>query len=270
MDLIIKAIILGIVEGVTEFLPISSTGHLILFGHFLGFTGKFATMFEIIIQLGAILAVVYFYRSKIWSSLQNLKPGAWGFKLWFWIIIAFLPSAILGFTTNDYIEQYFFSPLTVSIALVVGAFLILIVEQIFAKRNKCDDMMQMTTKKSLIVGLGQCMALIPGMSRSASTIMGGMFAGFSIKAAAEFSFFLAIPTMFAATGFSLLKGFAAMTMNEWVALAVGFVVSFIVALLVIGKFLAFLGKHSLKVFAYYRLVVGIIMLILISQNIIKF
>ncbi|HCC07932.1 MAG TPA: undecaprenyl-diphosphatase [Clostridiales bacterium] len=264
MELIITAIILGIVEGITEFLPVSSTGHLILFGHFLGFNeGSFTILFDIVIQLGAILAVVFYYRKKIWESLKNIKPGQWGFKLWLIILIAFIPSATLGFLMNDYIEEYFFSPFTVSIALIVGAILMIVIEKIFANKDS-EEIIDISTRKSLVIGFAQCMALIPGMSRSASTIMGGMIVGLSVKVAAEFSFFLAIPTMFAATGYSLLKGFTAISTVEWIALAVGFITSFIVAFIVIGKFLEFLAKHSLKVFAYYRLVVGFVMLILIA------
>ncbi|HAN09754.1 MAG TPA: undecaprenyl-diphosphatase [Clostridiales bacterium] len=269
MDLIIKAIILGIVEGITEFLPVSSTGHLILFGHFLGFNeGSFKILFYVVIQLGAILAVVFYYRKRIWESLKNIRVGQWGFKLWLIILIAFIPSAMLGFLFNDYIDEYLFSPLTVSIALIVGAILMIIIEKKFANRDS-EDITDISKRKSLIIGFAQCMALIPGMSRSASTIMGGMIVGLSVKVAAEFSFFLAIPTMFAATGYSLLKGFAAMSTTEWVALAVGFITSFIVAFIVIGKFLEFLTKNSLKVFAHYRLVVGFIMLILIAFEVVK-
>lgn len=261
MDLILKAIILGIVEGVTEFLPVSSTGHLILFGHFMGFTGRFAVMFEIIIQLGAILAVVFNYRIRIIESLRNLKPGEWGFKLWFCMAIAFLPSAVLGLFFKDAIEEYLFSPFTVAIALIVGAVMMIVIEKIFSGSQN-NNMLDVGVKKSLLIGLAQCMSLIPGMSRSASTIMGGMMVGLSVKAAAEFSFFLAIPTMFAATGYSLLKGFAMMSGLEWIALAVGFAVSFLVAMVVVDKFIAFLEKHSLRIFAYYRLIVGVILLLI--------
>lgn len=265
MDLIIKAIILGIVEGITEFLPVSSTGHLIIFGHFLNFTGSFAMTFEIFIQLGAILAVVLYYGRKILDSLRNLRPGQWGFKLWIKMIIAFLPSAVVGLALNKIIEKYFFSPLTVSIALIVGAFMLIAVEKKF-KDYKYSSMDKIGAKKSLYIGLAQCMSLIPGMSRSASTIMGGMMTGLSAKAAAEFSFFLAIPTMFAATGYSLVKGVNSMTAIEWQALAVGFAVSFIVAFLVVGKFLNYLGKRPLRIFAYYRLIAGAIMLVLAAAG----
>jgi undecaprenyl-diphosphatase len=267
MELLLKAIVLGIVEGVTEFLPISSTGHLILFGHFLKFTGKFAVMFEIIIQLGAILAVVFYYRDRIWNSLKNLKPGQWGFKLWLWMFIAFLPSAFLGVLFNDFIESRLFTPFTVSLALIIGAVLILVVEKACGTHQD-SDLLTTGPKKSFLIGLAQCLSLFPGMSRSASTIIGGLLVGLSVTTAAEFSFFLAIPTMFAATGYSLLKGITVMTGAEWLALIVGFVVSFIVAFIVVGKFISFLGKHSLKPFAYYRLVVGFLMLGLIMARIV--
>ncbi len=267
MFLLLQAIIMGIVEGITEFLPISSTGHLILFGHFIGFTGSFANMFEIVIQLGAILAVVFYYKEKILGSLSKLRPGQWGFKLWMKMFIAFLPSAILGLLLNNFIEEHLFSPLTVSIALIIGAVLMIAVEKRFF-RFKYDSMDRIGSKKALLIGVAQCMSLFPGMSRSASTIMGGMMVGLSVKAAAEFSFFLAIPTMVAATGYSLIKGMTAVSAMEWLALAVGFVVSFLVAFVVVGKFLSYLTRHPLKNFAYYRLIVGILMIVLILAKVI--
>lgn len=268
MLLIFKAILMGIVEGITEFLPISSTGHLIIVGNMIGFTGEYATMFEVVIQLGAILAVVYYFRGKISDSLKNLKPGNWGFRLWVNVVGAFIPAAVIGILTKDYIEENLFSPMTVAIALIIGAIMMLAVEKYF-NAVKIRRMESMGLKQSLLIGVAQCMALFPGMSRSASTIMGGMFVGLSVKAAAEFSFFLAIPTMFAATGISLVKGMKGMTGIEWAALGVGLVVSFLVALIVVDKFLSFLGKHPLKYFAYYRLAVGIAMVGLITMGIVK-
>ncbi len=268
MEIIIKAIILGIIEGITEFLPVSSTGHLIIFGHLLDFTGPFAVTFEIIIQLGAILAVVVYYRRKILNSLKNLKPGKWGFKLWLWMAIAFIPSGLLAFFFEDLISTKLFSPLTVSIALIVGAVMMLIVETVIKVRNKTDDIMETGPKKSFLIGCAQCMSLIPGMSRSASAIMGGMLVGLTIRAAAEFSFFLAIPTMFIASGYSILKGFGSMSAEEAMALAAGFAVSFAVAFFVVGKFITFLGKHRLRGFALYRLAAGAVMLALIWAKII--
>lgn len=269
MSLLIKAFIMGIVEGITEFLPISSTGHMIIVGDFIDFKGgSFHTMFQIVIQLGAILAVVYYYREKIFDSLRHLKPGQWGFELWFKICVAFLPAAIVGVLLNDIIEEYFFSSFTVAIALIIGGIMMIMAENHFG-RSGLDDMDRTNVQQSFIIGVSQCMALFPGMSRSASTIMGGMAAGLSVKAAAEFSFFLAIPTMIGATAYSLLKGFSNLNALEWQALGVGFLVSFIVALFAVDKFLAYLKRRPLKNFAYYRIVVGIIMIILITTGMIK-
>lgn len=268
MIMLFKAFIMGIVEGLTEFLPISSTGHLIIVGNLINFKGKFQIMFEIVIQLGAILAVLYYYRKKIWKSFKNLKPGEWGYNLWYKIVIAFVPSALIGVLLNDYIEKYLFSSFTVAIAMVVGAFMILIVEWTFSN-YKIDDIDKIDAKRSFLIGVAQCLSLFPGMSRSASTIMGGMIVGLTTRAAAEFSFFLAIPTMIAATVFSLLKNITVMTIIEWEALMLGFIVSFIVALIVVDKFLTYLGKHSLRVFAYYRLIVGILMIGLVLSGILK-
>ncbi|WP_422447312.1 undecaprenyl-diphosphate phosphatase [Thermoanaerobacterium sp. DL9XJH110] len=269
MSLLTKAFIMGVVEGLTEFLPISSTGHLIITGDLIGFKGgSFHTMFEIVIQLGAILAVVYYYRKKIVDSFAHILPGQRGFNLWFKMLIAFLPSAAFGVLLNDYIEKYLFSSFTVALALIAGGILILIVEKAFG-RNGVDDIDEAGLGQSFVIGLAQCLSLFPGMSRSASTIMGGMAAGLSVKAAAEFSFFLAIPTMFAATAYSLLKGFASMSAIEWQALGIGFVMSFIVALLAVDKFLSYLTKNSLKPFAYYRILVGVAMILLITSGIVN-
>lgn len=269
VNLLVKAFIMGIVEGLTEFLPISSTGHLIIVGDLIGFKGsRFTVMFEIVIQLGAILAVVFYYRKKIMSSLLNILPGRWGFNLWFKMLIAFIPAAVLGVLFNDYIEAHLFSSFTVAIALVLGGIVMILVESIFG-RYGMDDMDKTSLGQSFAIGVAQCLSLFPGMSRSASTIMGGLAAGLSARAAAEFSFFLAIPTMFGATVFSLHKGISSMTPLEWQALGVGFVMSFIVALFAVDKFLSYLGKHSLKSFAYYRIVVGIIMIVLITAGIVN-
>ncbi|MDI3481619.1 MAG: undecaprenyl-diphosphatase [Tepidanaerobacteraceae bacterium] len=269
MILIFKAFIMGIVEGLTEFLPISSTGHLIIVGDIIGFKGSsFNVMFEIVIQLGAILAVVFYYRKKIYNSILNILPGKWGFSLWFKLLIAFIPAAVIGVIFNDYIEKHLFSSFTVAIALIIGGILMILVENIFG-RYGMDDMDNTSIGQSLFIGVAQCLSLFPGMSRSASTIMGGLAAGLSARAAAEFSFFLAIPTMFAATLYSLHKGISSMTLVEWQALGVGFVMSFIVALFAVDKFLSYLGKHTLKPFAYYRIVVGILMIVFITAGIVK-
>ncbi|HBM74347.1 MAG TPA: undecaprenyl-diphosphatase [Clostridiaceae bacterium] len=268
--ILLKALIMGIVEGLTEFLPVSSTGHLIMAADLMNFNDSFVPMFEIVIQLGAILAVIYYYRQKILESLKpkNIAPGGWGFKLWFKVFVAFLPAAIIGLLVNDFVEEHLFSSFTVAIALIVGAIMMLMVEKHFTN-VRFRNMDSIGAKRSFIVGIAQCMSLFPGMSRSASTIMGGMMVGMSVKAAAEFSFFLAMPTMVAASAYSLVKGYQAMTFVEWTALIIGFVTSFIVALLVVEKFLSYLGKHPLKPFAYYRLAVGIIMIALILFKVVR-
>lgn len=267
MGLLIKAFIMGVVEGLTEFLPVSSTGHMIIVGDFIDFKGEsFHTMFEIVIQLGAILAVIFYYRDKIIDSLRHLRPGERGFELWFKIFIAFLPSAVIGLLLDDLIEEYLFSSFTVAIALIGGGFLMIFAENLFGRWGM-DDMDKTDIRQALTIGVGQCLALIPGMSRSASTIMGGMVAGLSTKAAAEFSFFLAIPTMIAASSYSLIKGFSGMTPIQWQALGIGFVVSFFVALLAVDRFLSFLKNHSLKFFAYYRILIGIAMAVLITSGV---
>ena len=256
---ILKAIILGIIEGITEFLPVSSTGHLIIAGDILNFEGSFAILFDVFIQLGAILAVIFYYRKRIQMSLKELKPSQPGFALWTKVLIAFLPSAFLGYLLKDFIQQKLFNTIIVSVALIFGAVLLLSVEKWHSKL-KSNDIEEITYKHALLIGVAQCMALLPGMSRSAATIMGGLVVGLSLVAAAEFSFFLAIPTMLGAAVLSLLEGISNLLFLEWGMLAVGFSVSFVVALFVVKKFITFLSKHSLKPFAYYRFALGIFML----------
>jgi len=260
MYLIIQAIIIGIVEGITEFLPISSTGHMIIVGHLINFKGPFANLFEVVIQLGAILAIVVLYREKIFGSLSKLAPGQSGFKFWLNIFLAFLPSAIAGFLLKDFIEEHLFNTFTVSLGLIVGGILLYFMENKYRGRNHLNNVDYIHPWQALQIGCFQCLALWPGMSRSSSTIIGAWISGLSNVAAAEFSFFLAIPTMVAASGFSLLKTRVALSSPEIVALIVGFVVSFIVALLVVEGFIGFLKKKPMRVFAFYRIVVGFIFL----------
>jgi undecaprenyl-diphosphatase len=266
-----KAIIIAIVEGITEFLPISSTGHMIIVGHFINFTGKFANFFEVVIQLGAILAIVVLYWKKISESLQprNLfnvnKPG---FRLWFNMAIAFIPAAVIGLIFKKKIDTYLFNTLTVSIGLIVGGILLFFIENKFRKNNRTRDIDDVTPMQSIKIGIFQCLSLWPGMSRSASTIMGGWISGLSTPAAAEFSFFLAIPTMIAASGLDMIKDRPHMTSIEMIALVIGFVVSFLVALLVVEKFINFLKKRPMRVFAIYRILLGIILLALAALKII--
>ena len=265
--LIIKAIAIGIVEGITEFLPVSSTGHMIIVGSLISFNSPtypkaYIDMFEVVIQLGAIMAIVVLYWEKIFTSLKNLAPGKWGFKLWLNILVAFLPSAVIGLLLHSIIEEKLFNPVTVAIALIFGGFLMIFFENKFRRGNKTKNIEDVNIIQAFKIGCFQCLALWPGMSRSASTIMGAWVSGLNNIAAAEFSFFLAIPTMVAASGLSLVKTNISMNMIQIIALAVGFVVSFLVALLVVDKFINFLKRKPMRVFAVYRIFIGTIILIL--------
>lgn len=261
--LLLKAIVLGIVEGITEFLPISSTGHMILVGHFINFEGDFAKLFEIVIQLGAILSIIVLFRKKIFDSLKHLKPGGYGFHLWTAIIIAFIPSGIIGFLLHKKVEDHLMYPIPVAAALLVGGFWMIYAENKYRRNNKILKIEEISYQKAIVIGLFQCLAILwPGFSRSASTIIGGWIVGLSTVAGAEFSFFLALPTMIIATGYSLLKSMMTLTQSEVVALITGFVIAFFVALVVVDKFIGYLKTKPMKGFAYYRIVVAFIILLL--------
>ncbi|MCR6515126.1 MAG: undecaprenyl-diphosphate phosphatase [Clostridium chrysemydis] len=275
--LILKAIIIAIVEGLTEFVPVSSTGHMILVGSLIDFTGEFADMFTVVIQLGAILAVVVLYWKKISTSVVEFfkyiftwgKEGKTGFRFGINVIIGSIPALICGLTFYSSIKKLF-TPVAVIYGFIVGGILLVVIENIFRKRKpKATNVDQITYKESLIIGIAQCFSMWPGMSRSASTIMGGWISGLSTSAAAEFSFFLAIPAMVGSTGMDLLNfDFSMMNTSRWIALIVGFIVAFIVSLVVMEKFVAFLKKRPMRVFAVYRIVMGILLAILVFAGII--
>ncbi|WP_251861229.1 undecaprenyl-diphosphate phosphatase [Clostridium sp. Marseille-Q2269] len=283
MLLILKAIIIGIVEGITEFLPVSSTGHMIIAGSLIGFNGsmyrkEYTDMFSVVIQLGAILAIVVLYREKILSTLKNFFPSSTvpvkkcGLKFWINIVIASIPAAVIGLPLNDKIEEKLFFPLPVTIALIVGAIWMIYAENKYRNNSKRISIDDINAKQAIIIGLFQCLSLWPGMSRSASTIIGAWIVGLSTVVAAEFSFFLAIPAMIGASGISLIKHnvFSTCSSIELIALAVGFIVSFVVALVVVDKFIAFLQKKPMKVFAIYRIALGVILIILFYLKVISF
>lgn len=260
--LILKSVILGIVEGFTEFLPISSTGHMILVGHFINFEGDFSKLFEVVIQLGAILAIIVLFRGKIVESLKSLKPKEFGFKLWTSLMLAFVPAGVIGILFDKKIEDHLMTPVCVAGALLVGGILMIVAEDKYRNNNKITALEQVGYKEAFIIGCFQCLAILwPGFSRSASTIIGGWIVGLSSVAAAEFSFFLAIPTMIIATVYKLLKSALALNVSEIAALIVGFVVSFIVALIVVSKFIDFLKTKPMKSFAVYRILIGAVLLI---------
>ncbi len=263
MDLL-TVILLGIVEGLTEFLPVSSTGHMILAGSLLGVGGGAGT-FEIVIQLGAILAVVVVYWKRFWdvgrgllwadrSSLEFMRN----------IALAFLPSAVVGLLVYKAVKAMLESPQLVAIALIVGGIAILLIER-FVKEPKVLSVEQMTWKVALGIGIIQCLSMIPGVSRSGATIMGALSLGVERRTAAEFSFFLAVPTMLAASGYDLYKNAGALTNEGWTSIAVGFVVAFVVALAVIRWFVNIVARHGFGPFAWYRIVVGSVALVLLGR-----
>ncbi len=253
MTSLFTAAILGVVEGLTEFLPVSSTGHLIITGHLLGFTGEKAASFEVAIQLGAILAVVVLYWSRFWGLIVPDPTQRFsGFRGLYLLFLTSLPASILGLIAHDTIKQYLFNPYTVAWALGIGAIVILIVE----KKNirpTCYSLDEVTPKLALGIGCFQCLALWPGFSRSAATIMGGMLLGAKRKIAAEYSFIAAVPIMFAATGYDMFKSYKLFTMADIPFLAIGFIVSFLSAWAAVKGFIYLLGKLTLRPFAYYRL-----------------
>lgn len=261
MDLILllKAFILGLVEGATEFLPISSTGHLIIVGDLLNFNDDKGKIFEIVIQLGAILAVCYEFKKRLTDMLTHITTQATSQKFVINLFIAFLPAALLGLAFHHQIKEYLFSPFSVAIALIVGGFVILLIENT-AKKPVTFDIEALTALQALKIGLAQAVSLVPGVSRAGATILGGMVFGLSRQAATEFSFFLAIPIMFAATAYDLLKSWQLLSIDDTPMFVVGFITAFISALLVIKMLLRFVATHNFKVFAWYRIIFGAIVL----------
>jgi undecaprenyl-diphosphatase len=258
------AVVLGVVEGLTEFIPVSSTGHLILANSLLRFGGPKAAVFAIVIQLGAILAVVWEYRSRLARAVLDLpaRPGARRFAAS--LAIAFLPAAVLGLLADDWIEAHLFGPRTVAFALLAGAGAILAVEArpLPARTAAAEDV---TPGQALAIGLAQCVSLWPGFSRSAATILGGLAAGLDRRAATEFSFFLAIPIMFAASGYSLVKHRDVLVDPRDVgALALSFAVAFLVAWASIRWLLRFVSAHRFTPFAWYRIALGAVVLWLLA------
>jgi undecaprenyl-diphosphatase len=257
--LLFHALILGIIEGLTEFLPVSSTGHLILAGQLLGFNDDKGKVFEIAIQFAAILAVVWEYRARLGHALVSVTSEPASQRLAINLFVAFLPAAVLGFLFLKQIKTYLFNPMVVATALIVGGVLIL-----WAERRKhvvrAETIDEMTWRDALKVGFAQAVAMIPGTSRSGATIIGGLFFGLSRRTAAEFSFFLAIPTMFAATSYDVYKNWHLFSANDIGLFAVGGAASFISALLAVRGLIRFISRHDFTVFAWYRIVFGIVVL----------
>ncbi len=257
----LAAVILGIVEGVTEFLPISSTGHLILVGNFLDFTGEQVKTFDVVIQLGAILAVVYLYWPRFRSLMGKKQSQAFSGVYGLWLLfLTTLPAGLVGLIAYSSIKEHLFYPQPVAWALAIGALGILLVE--FSKQKPCyHGLNDLNPKIALGVGVFQCLSLWPGFSRAAATIMGGMFLGAQRKLAAEYSFISAVPIMFAASVYDIYKSWEILSGLDWSLLLVGFVVSFISAMLAVKGFIHLLGRFTLKPFAYYRLALAPLIII---------
>jgi undecaprenyl-diphosphatase len=255
----LKAIVLGIVEGVTEFLPVSSTGHLILAGYFIDFPEDLGKTFEVVIQLGAILAIVVLYWRKLSGAVLDLPSSAKARRFALSVIVAFLPAAVLGAVLHDFIKRVLFSPWIVVTTFILGGIVILVIERLpHVFRHHEADRLPIGT--SLGIGFAQCIAMIPGVSRSGATILGAMLLGVDRRAAAEFSFFLAIPTMLGATVLDLYKGRGSLGMHDYEVIAVGFVAAFISAIIVVRAFVAFLQNHTFAVFGWYRILIGLVMM----------
>lgn len=256
---LLQALILGIVEGVTEFLPVSSTGHLILAGDLLGFNDDRGKLFEIVIQFGAILAVVWEYRQRIVAILSGMTNDASARKLVINIAIAFIPLAVLGLIFGKAIKAHLFAPVPVALALIIGGLIILWAEK-REHRTRVENVEDLSMLDAVKLGLAQAVALIPGTSRSGSTIIGGLLFGLSRKAATEFSFFLAIPTLSIATFYQLYKERSLLSADDLGMWAVGLVSSFVSAFLCVRWLLRFISNHDFTPFAWYRIAFGFVVL----------
>ena len=259
--LLLKAAIMGIVEGLTEFLPISSTGHLILAGSLMGFVGGKAKVFEIAIQTGAIFAVMLVYWQKIRATLVELPSSREAQKFALNVLVGFLPAAVLALLVGKMVQEHLFTPVIVATTFIVGGFIILWAEKRPASATRVHSVDDMTPVDAIKVGLVQCFALVPGMSRSGSTIIGGMLMGLSRKAATDFSFFLGMPTLIGAGVYSMYKERASLSMADAPLFLVGLVFSFISAWLCVRWLLRFISTNSFVPFAWYRIVFGIIVLV---------
>lgn len=247
----IEALILAIVEGITEFLPVSSTGHMIIASALMGINeSPFVKVFEVNIQFGAILSVVVLYWKRFFQSLE----------FYFKLVVAFIPAAVIGFLLNDYIDALLGSVTVVAVSLLVGGIFLLFVDRLF---NRVEET-EITYRNGFLIGLFQCLAMIPGVSRSAASIIGGMALKYDRKTAAEFSFFLAVPTMFAAASYKLLKGYKDISPDDLGILLFGNVVAFLVAMAAIKFFISYLTKYGFKMFGWYRIIVGSAILVLLA------
>jgi len=254
---IFQSIIIAIIEGITEFLPVSSTGHMILASSIMNIqNAEFVKTFEIAIQLGAILAIVMLYAKRL---IQ-------GVTIYLKLCVAFLPTAIIGFLAYDIIKTYLFNSVVVATSLICGGIILIFIDRkVVEQKSKTDSLEKISYKHSFFIGLIQCFSMIPGVSRAAATIIGGVFNGLDKKQAMEFSFLLAIPTMFAATGYDLLKTSIAFSRQEIILLTIGLSIAFLTALIAVKIFLKIVENFGFKYFGYYRIIIGVLFLIFIKQ-----
>ena len=259
---LLDALVLGVVEGFTEFLPISSTGHLILVSDLLGANDEKGKVFDIVIQLGAILAVCWEYRARFAKAFSGLATDRVQQRFAMNLFVAFLPAAIVGLALQSKIKAYLFNPVSVAVALVLGALAIFAIERWYERHGapRVTAVDEMTWKDALKVGLAQCLSLVPGTSRSGATILGGMLFGLSRQAATEFSFFLAVPIMFAASGYQFVKYRDLLSASDLGPFAVGFVVSFVSALIAVKALIRYIAHHDFRAFAWYRIALGVAVL----------
>jgi len=262
MPLCLKAIVLGIIQGLTEFLPISSTGHMIIVDEYLKLPEGFRETFLVVVQLGSILSVLVYFHSKLFpAELFKGKSGlmdAWG--LWWRVALGVVPAIVLGGLFGSWIKGKLYSTATVATTLALGGVILLFIERL-VKKAKYTEIRSMPPSLILGIGLAQAFAMVPGVSRSAATIIGALLLGVSREAAVEYSFYLAIPTMFAASAYSLLKEGAALSGQQWLAVGVGFVVAFLVAWAVIAFFISYIRRHDFRMFGWYRIALAAILLI---------
>ena len=254
----ITAALLGLLEGLTEFIPVSSTGHLLLAGHFLGFQSESRT-FEVVIQLGAILALISVFAVKLGQVIRAAKTEDWARKAIVSLALAFLPAVFAGLVLHKFIKEVLFeTPMLIAVMLVLGGVILLFVDRLAPKQPKHIDALQLPFGKSLAIGACQCIAMIPGVSRSGATIVGALLMGVEKRAAAEFSFLLSLPTMVAAVGYDLFKNRDALDFGAMGEIAVGFAFAFVAGLFVVRWVLGYVGKHGYAIFGWWRIVVGLL------------
>ena len=251
----IVAVFLGLIEGLTEFIPVSSTGHLLLAGHFLGFESAGRT-FEVVIQLGAVLAILTVYAARLWAVFSSAPHDPQSRRFILSILVAFMPAVVIGVLAHDFIKTVLFeTPMLIAVMLILGGFVLLVVERV-APETRYDDAMELPLPMALKIGFIQCLAMIPGTSRSGATIVGALMLGASKRAAAEFSFFLSMPTMAGAFAYDLYKNRDVLDASAFGEIAVGFVMAFISAVLVVKWLLSYVSKHGYRLFGWWRIIVG--------------